>query len=329
MQLSRFPTARMESEMFGVLDICNHRLDAWFTSLAARRLATLRAATPAGVVIGGWGCLQDVRRADPLDPQQRAEFVHTPSLDQAAAVAVLRSGARRAQRAGSNHADIDLSSRRVRLARWILEGVRNGRSLGELLGVRFERAVKGTPAAAQLGDLRALFPGSGRMSVLDGLVLQKAGLPASSSTDVVRAATVMDDALDAVADALTAEAVYQIVKGNPVGALVNVEAIAAGAAPPELHVTETPASGISPHPPHRCRATRERRRARLGEQRHSPVTCRAAARCVVRTVAGPFRQHRAHGRGRRRSNGLRAVVVARDRGDRRRPWGTEQGRGTG
>ena len=54
----------------------------------------------------------------------------------------------------------------------------------------------------------------------------------------------MNDAVDAVADALTAEAVYQIVKGNPVGALVSVEAIAAGAAPPELHVTETPASGI-------------------------------------------------------------------------------------
>jgi hypothetical protein len=82
------------------------------------------------------------------------------------------------------------------------------------------------------------------MSVLDGLMLQKAGLPASSSTDVVGAATVMNEALDAVADSLTAEAVYQIVKGNPVGALINVEAIAAGTAPPELHVTETPSAGI-------------------------------------------------------------------------------------
>ena len=50
--------------------------------------------------------------------------------------------------------------------------------------------------------------------------------------------------MDAVADALTAEAVYQIVRGNPVGALINIEAIADGSAPPELHVTETPASGI-------------------------------------------------------------------------------------
>ena len=230
--------------MFGVLDICNHRLDAWFTSLASRRLATLRAATPLGVVIGGWGCLQDVRRADPLNPQQRAEFIHTPSLDQAAAAAVLRSGARRAGNAGSSHADIDLSSRRVRLARWILEGVRNGRSLSELLGVCFERAVKDTAAATELGNLRALFPGAGRMSVLDGLALQQGRPPASSGPDVVRAAGALDETLDAVADALTAEAVYQIVKGNPVGALINLESIAAGGAPPELPVTETPISGL-------------------------------------------------------------------------------------
>ncbi len=227
------------------LDVCNHRLDAWFSSLASCRLATLRAATPQGVVIGGWGCLQDVRRPDPLDPQSRAEYIHTPSLDQAAAAAVLRSGARRAHRRESHHADIDLSSRRVRLARWILEGIRNGRSLNELLGVRFERAVKGTPTAdAQLTALRGLFPGVSAMGVLDGLALLQAGLPASSSPDMVRGATAINETLDAVADALTAEAVYQIVRGNPVGALINIEAIAEGSAPPELHVIETPASGI-------------------------------------------------------------------------------------
>lgn len=48
----------------------------------------------------------------------------------------------------------------------------------------------------------------------------------------------------AVADALTAEAVYQIVRGNPIGALTDLESIAAGSPPPELRVTETPRSGI-------------------------------------------------------------------------------------
>jgi hypothetical protein len=243
-QLAKFPQTRLESELFGVLDISNHRLDAWFTSLASRRLATLRAANPTGVIIGGWGCLLDVRRADPQSAQQRAEFIHTPSLDQAAAAAVLRSGARRAQTGGSSHADIDLSSRRVRLARWILEGVRNGRSLSDLLGVRFERAVKSTPAADQLGALRAQFPAFNRTGVLDGLALQQAGLPASTSSDVVQASGVINESLDAVADALTAEAVYQIVRGNPAGALINIDAVAAGTVPAELHVTETPSTGL-------------------------------------------------------------------------------------
>ncbi len=243
-QLSAFPAASLESEMLGTLDICNHRLDSWFTSLASRRLATLRATAPTGVVIGGWGCLQDVRRPDPVNPQQRAEFIHTPSLDQAAAAAVLRSGARRAHRGGSHHADIDLSSRRVRLARWILEGIRNGRSLNELLGVRFERAVKGTAAETALAQLRTLFPAFSGMGVLDGLALHQKGVPASSSAEVVRGATALNEALDAVADALTAEAVFQIVKGNPVGALIDIDSIAAGASPPELRIVETPSTGI-------------------------------------------------------------------------------------
>lgn len=242
-RLAQFPAARLESEFFGALDLCNHRLDAWFTSLATQRLSTLRATNPLGIVTGGWGCLQGVRRADALDPAQQAEFIHAPSLDQAAAAAVLRSGARRAQAGGSDHADIDLSSRRVRLARWILEGIRNGRSLSELLGARFERTLKGTPAEAQLEQLRTRFPGFAGKGVLDGLRLH-AELSTEGDTPVTQAAAAVDATIDAVADALTAEAVYQIVRGNPGGALVNLQALADGAPPPQLRVSETPQAGI-------------------------------------------------------------------------------------
>ena len=243
-RVADFPPARLEHELFGVLDICNHRADAWFTSLASRRLATLRDPAPEGIVIGGWGCLQDVRRGNAADPQQRAEFIHAPSLDQAAAAAVMRSAARRANAAGSDHADIDLSSRRVRLARWILDGVRNGRSLGELLGVRFERAIKNTPGETQLGELRTLFKSERAVGVLDGLALQQAGPPANADASVVQAAEGLSDALDAVADALTAESVFQIVRGHPESALTTLDRIAAGEQPPPLTVTESPAPGV-------------------------------------------------------------------------------------
>ena len=243
-RLAQFPDALLEREFFGVLDVCNHRIDAWFTALATKRLESLRATNPQGVVIGGWGCLQDVRRTDVNDPRRQAEYIHTPSLDQAAAAAVMRSAAQRATNANSHHADIDLSSRRVRLARWILDGVRNGRSLGELLGVRFERAVKGTPAEAHLAALRTRFTAATGFGVLDGLRLQQEALGTVTEPEVLVAAEGMSEALDAVADALTAEAVYQIVKGNPENALATLERIAKGEEPPALTVTESPTPGV-------------------------------------------------------------------------------------
>ena len=121
-------------------------------------------------------------------------FTHLPPMralgelwmdDGKGAKAVPGSGALRATNANSSHADIDLSSRRVRLARWILEGVRNGRSLGELLGVRFERAVKGTPAEAHLAALRTRFAPATGFGVLDGLRLQQEG-PGTITEPAVR-----------------------------------------------------------------------------------------------------------------------------------------------
>lgn len=71
-----------------------------------------------------------------------AGFVHAPSLAHAATAAVLRSGYLSHRDSGNGEAlAIDLSSRRVRLAKWLIDGVRNGQPLGALLGYRFERGL--------------------------------------------------------------------------------------------------------------------------------------------------------------------------------------------
>jgi hypothetical protein len=237
--LAEVPMAALTSAFFGTLDLCNHRVDAWITSLATCRLATLRARAPRGLAIGAFGWLLDVRPADPAG--QRAEYVHTPSLDQAAAAAVLRGAALRSQQAGSSHADVDLSSRRVRMARWILEGVRNGRSLGELLGARFERTLKKSAGAGALRAARSRWaakPGG----MVDGLKLlaDTTGADAATSTAIDH----VNETIDALSDVLTAESVYQLVRGSPAGALLDLEAIAQGAAPPRLEMTETPSTGL-------------------------------------------------------------------------------------
>ena len=41
---------KLEHLMSGTLDLCSHRLDAWITSFATKRLADLRKATPTGVL---------------------------------------------------------------------------------------------------------------------------------------------------------------------------------------------------------------------------------------------------------------------------------------
>ena len=56
--------------------------------------------------------------------------------------AILRAGYQTHRAAGEGAMAVDLSSARVRLALWLLDGVRQGQPLGALLGYRFERGLQ-------------------------------------------------------------------------------------------------------------------------------------------------------------------------------------------
>ena len=155
--LRSLQVARLEQLLTGTLDLCSHRLDAWITSFATKRLAEMRKADPAGVLFGGYGWVMNLTPAaaptpvapPPGEPEpvyasaNNPGFVHTPSLTQAATAAMLPSG--HLTHAGPQRPNdllaIDLSSERVRLATWLLDGVRQGQPLGALLGYRFERGL--------------------------------------------------------------------------------------------------------------------------------------------------------------------------------------------
>src|SRR4030095_10437122 len=87
-------------------------------------------------------------------------FIHTPSLTQASTVAILRSGhlAHSGNQMPNDLLAIDLSSARVRLAAWLLEGVRQGQPLGALLGYRFERRLQEVRKAQFISVFRELAP---------------------------------------------------------------------------------------------------------------------------------------------------------------------------
>src|SRR5262249_59417676 len=59
--LKTLNTGRLQRAFAGTLDLCSHRLDAWFTSFATKRLAEMRAATPTATIIGGYGWVMNLK----------------------------------------------------------------------------------------------------------------------------------------------------------------------------------------------------------------------------------------------------------------------------
>ncbi|ULA60262.1 MAG: hypothetical protein LZF60_220179 [Nitrospira sp.] len=173
-ELTALPEPVRQQLLAEVMDVLTYRLDAWGTSLATRRLAVMRQATPTGIRLGAYGWVEQVRRAAPLQPvptppagvtapvsrsAQNKGFVHAPSLGHAAAAAVLRSGylSQEANRAtGAAPFAVDLSSERVHRAKWLLDGVRQGQSLSTLLGYRFERHLHERGLDRYIQQFRAL-----------------------------------------------------------------------------------------------------------------------------------------------------------------------------
>jgi hypothetical protein len=195
--LATRPTAELHRLVSETLDTCSHRVDAWVTSLATRRLqAEMRPAQPTGLHLGAFGWLERVvptarnrysrttLRQQVLIPKQGGGYIHAPSAAMASAAAVLRNAYM--TRGGSSTVyAIDLSSERARIGRELLDAVRQGVELGAALGFRIERLLEANNLQRYIDPLRALCPlvpqhdgaaaqsglTTGRM-VLDGLKLR-------------------------------------------------------------------------------------------------------------------------------------------------------------
>ncbi len=162
-----FPKAARELLLRETLDLCSHRLDAWITSLATKRLAELRAEQPQGLSIGGYGWVENLEPDQVNNNKDPDAYIHAPSLVHATTAAILRSGylTRRSRDTPPDNTDgnalaINLTSDRIRLALHLVDGVRGGQSLGTLLGYRFERALHENNKDGSIPKFRELFPGS-------------------------------------------------------------------------------------------------------------------------------------------------------------------------
>lgn len=279
--------ARLEQLLTGTLDLASHRIDAWITSLASRRLAALRAKKGVGMRVGGYGWVLNLKPATTQAPVAAPAgetgpmfsmagdpgFIHAPSVMQAQTAALLRNTHLNHSRSGAEDVfAVDLSSRRIRLATSLLDGVRQGQPLGALLGYLFERKMHELALDAEIDDFRTLAPlapvnatpamqpteAIAARNVVDGLKLREiyrnvvvnGGFATpelrARLNRCVQALVVLDDAVDAVSDAAIAECAHQAVRGNIVKTGATLQAIASGEAPPpELEVARTPRTGIA------------------------------------------------------------------------------------
>ncbi len=256
-----------------------------------------------GVYIGSYGFVENLRpRKKAPQPASDSEvpesmrtpgetivkdpnnggYVLAPSLNHAVTSAVLLN-------AYMSHADSDndsqfavnLSSRRVRKALKVLDGLRNGQSMGALLGYQLERALHDNPEKEELDEfiyvLRERFPlisgklidvpDDGSAEVIEannvingydllhftkdknypyGLPTGDDNLPAANTPKgriIAREIDQLANTLDAVGDLATSESVYQAVQGNFDRTGGMLKALSEGTPPPEPDFIRTPRNG--------------------------------------------------------------------------------------
>jgi hypothetical protein len=284
--LGPLPTAELERLFTETLDVVSHRIDAWITGLATKRLDRMRSIQPRGIHLGAYGWIEDLAPRPPSDvvalsggslaerQSNNGGFVQAPSLTHAAAAAVLRNAYLSRSGEGQEQFAVDLSSARVRVARFVLDAVREGQPLGAVLGYQMERGLHDRRQDVAIDVLRRSFPlvagKSGdatdvtepqeqiaARNVVDGLALRTAyregrlspellSLPAGGPawTAVAAEAAALDATVDAVSDLLLAESVYQIVKGSPGVAAATLDSMAEGKIrPPDPEIATVPRRG--------------------------------------------------------------------------------------
>jgi hypothetical protein len=305
-------TAQLERAFAEHIDTCSYRYDAWLLGLVNEHFESQFATGDGnrqgtGLYLGAYAWVEDLHPStDQLAPAQlpadiaaqfpgtaplmtdaeNGGFIHAPSIPHADAAAVLRAGFTAAKADGTNSGalSVNLSSDRVRVALGLIEGIRNGQSLGALLGYQFELGLHDQHGLTEVDKfiypLRKQFPlvadalastktgadvpieAIEARNVLDGKKLVDqitksntaaypwgvSGLPSASDQEkeaLKAQADALRNAYDAIADLALAEGVYQAVQGNYDRVASTIAAYTTGNFPPEPGVVDTAPPGVA------------------------------------------------------------------------------------
>lgn len=249
------------------LDTASHRWDAWATSVATRRLAAIRGQKPAGLLVGGYGWVDNLTPGSASPPDG---YIHTPSPVHATTAAILASGyLSHRTGASSNPFAVDLSAPRVKLANRLIDGVRTGQPLAALLGYELELDLHDANLSLYVARFRNIAPlvatpvSGGQVSesvaannVVHGeriIAMWKTKDPGfqalrspANTADFVKIDAIftsLDAEVDALGDVMTANSVFQIAQGNFNRAGLSLDAVLRGEFIPDQEVVRTPRTG--------------------------------------------------------------------------------------
>jgi hypothetical protein len=273
--LSDRPASEVDYALRGLMDAGSHRLDAWVTSVATRRLQTLRLSKPHGVHIGGYGFVHDLM--PDVTPDSEG-YIHVPSADHAVMSAVLRAAHIANRDDKPESFAVRLTSERVRNALYLSDGMAQGQRVSALLGYRFERnLVDGRLQARFINAFRKLAPhpndaatlagaqeSIGARDVVDGMKLAELwhksrdasrdaffdqlgtltvpsqAIPPLDRTALSAELDKLVDLFDSFGDLWSAESVWQLARGNQDRAAAALAVLDRQERPPEALSVQTP-----------------------------------------------------------------------------------------
>ena len=291
------------------IDLFQHRIDAWATGLAYRRLIKRRRAGRRGLVGGYWGLLGKLR---PDSTTGRTDgYLHAPSLHQATTAAVLRAAHLRHRDSGAS--DIGLDSAQVRRALRLLELLQAGVSPGEALGYLGERKLHDNGENPLVFKLRQLFPlrnplDDAKVEILlfDGLAFANAdlGTLALQPAEVAplrKVQTELRTELDALSDLVLAEATHLRIMGQAEGANAWLQVVSGETIPGLPSIVRTRPQRSRLDAPTRGRHRSGRRQPEHDAARDRGAFARGPPRGRTKELRLGHREHRDRQRSRERT----------------------------
>ena len=244
----------LERSFAATLDTAAHRIDPWVTGFAWQRLKKHSASSRSNHRLGAYGWVDGpfIGKPGPTD----TGLLHTPSYNQTLGAIIMRDKFLSAERTnqkndkGDNPWQMNITSKKVRLAEEIAEEIRMGFHLHEVIGRQVEHIVAKPLKIRELRqdvkyamhverkDINEVCNG---VETLPGLLKGDINFPMSGEQQA--SLQLLQDSLDTYSDLLMADGVVQLMNRQVDKAAETMDAAAGFSRPPSFDFIRTPPSG--------------------------------------------------------------------------------------